>query len=242
MIRRWHGLLFLLALLLGAVWQLPLALVLGTGAVPGLSAARVSGTLWRGQLEQARWAGLDLGQVETRLVAPALLHGAVQLRLTATGGALQGTVDITRHGSVRAVQAQRLLLTRLPAGGGITLGGRSEVRDLTVRFADGRCAEAGGAVRSDALLDNALGGWRGPLLEGGFSCQGDQLALDVTGSQASDFVRLRWRVAADGTSTLSVRVSGEAPALAGLLPAAGFVPDPEAGDTSMRLERTARLW
>ena len=94
------------AFVLGAIILLPLRVVLALGDA-GLAARQVSGSLWSGQLADAAWRGVPLGDLAVGLAPLSLLSGAPRLgfegpALTGTAMAdgvtgLSGTVDASGH-------------------------------------------------------------------------------------------------------------------------------------------------
>jgi hypothetical protein len=113
--------------LVAAVALLPLRLVLG----PGVAAAEVQGTVWRGRLVDAQWNGLGLGDVEVGVGLPALLRGAPALRVS---GGVTGAVG---PGGVAGLSGRGRLL----AGGGVV-----QMEGLTLLFSQGRCVETAGRL------------------------------------------------------------------------------------------------
>ncbi len=189
----------------------------------GLTASTVSGTLWSGQLSDARLRGFPLGQVRARLDALALLGGQARLTLTAEegratllGGAMRG-IDDARL----TVGLDRLGLA-LPNPGAVTLG------DVTVAFAHDGCARAGGTVSSDILQRS----WNGPAIAGVFRCEGAAAVAHLAGADARTRVAADLTVAADGGWRLVSRVTSADATMESAVALAGFQ------RTASGLERT----
>ena len=198
------------AFVFGAVLLLPLRAVLALGN-GGLAARQVSGSLWSGQLADAAWRGVPLGDLAVGLAPLSLLTGAPRLDFagpTLTGTAmaegvtgLSGTVD----GSGQ---------TPLPIG-------RVELQSLSIRFAGRICDAASGSVTVTATgpAATALGG----TLQGLARCEAGALLLPLASATALLQLRIDgnggWQAVISATSV-------DETARTGML-AAGFVPTPQ---------------
>lgn len=142
--------LFAAMLVVALIVFLPMRLALGaTGlADQGLSARRVGGTIWGGSLLEARFGDVALGDLRVSLSPLALLVGRARLAFEgagADGRPIAGAATISRHAmgidGVTASLPAAALFAPLPV---TTLA----LEDVTVRFRDGVCEEAGGRVRA----------------------------------------------------------------------------------------------
>ena len=206
-------LLFLLALL-------PLRLAL---AGSGVTARSAQGSLWHGQLQDAAWRGVALGDVGMGLSPLPLLIG--QRRIDFTAGGLSGRLD--KGGGRIAVEG----LTGVAAPG--QLGGlpvaRINFAEFAAVFEDERCTAASGSLTLDP---------GGPLAAlGGFSgsprCDGARLLLPLQGQGG----RLDLHLSADGRYDASLSLENVEPAVRPGLLAAGFQPTP----TGLALSLTGSL-
>lgn len=208
MIRR---LLWLVAaILVGAVVLLPLRNVLALGDT-GLSARDVSGSLWSGELADAAWRGVPLGDLQVGLSPMSLLTGAPSLGFAGpalTGAAtpagvtgLSGSIDASGQ-------------TPLPIG-------RIGMRDVTIVFAGNSCTSAGGtlSVAATGAIATALGG----TLQGTARCDAGALLLPL----ASATAQMQLRITGNGAWRAEISVTSvDTSARSGLL-AAGFAPTPQ---------------
>lgn len=206
-LRWWRELFFLGALLFSLVALLPLRVALDWlgFADKGLSAGEADGSLWLGALGEARFGTVALGDVATRLRVLPLLVGRARLDLEQKDDGLRGGVTLSRHGfgiddATGTVEAPEL--PNLPRP---TL----ELADLSFRFGDGLCAEAGGLVK--ARFAGSVAGM--PLtasLSGQPRCDGQALLLPLASQTSPD--RLDVRIFADGRYRVDAAIKvGEAP-------------------------------
>lgn len=212
------GAVFVLALLL----LLPMRLALGwvEAGGQGLSARSVTGSLWAGQLTDARFAGLTLGDLDAGVSPLALLVGRLHVALDSRGAArpVHGTASISRHGfgveAMSASLATGALFAPLPVTA-------LDLDALTVRFRDDRCVAADGRVR--ATLVGSVGGVALPAsVAGDARCDGAALLLPLASQTGTEAVQLRITPAGTYRATLSMRSAD--PAAVARLQAAGFVP------------------
>ncbi|MGB3723589.1 MAG: type II secretion system protein N [Pacificimonas sp.] len=114
----------------------------------GVSARSASGSVWAGQLEDARLGGLPLGSSRVRLSPSRLLIGEVELTLDgADAGTVSGILSTGRsHFSVTGMNGVISLSSLLPGEMGMVT-----LTDINARFADGQCVEAAGTIMVDRL-------------------------------------------------------------------------------------------
>ena len=216
--------LFGAMLLVALVAFLPLRLVLGVIRLgdTGFSARAASGSVWAGQLRDARFGELGLGDMAAHVSPWGLLLGRARVDLaTPDGGArsLHGAVTVSRH----AVGLDDLSAT-LPAGAlfqplPITA---LDLDAVTLRFDDESCEVAEGRVRA-TLAGDVAGVPLGQAMSGALRCDGAALLLPLA-SQAGDTVDLRlW---SDGRYTAALTLHPADGVAAQRLEAAGFLPGP----------------
>lgn len=227
-VARWLVFAALLAIALAVL--APLRLALGwTGLVEvGLTAREARGTIWRGELVDAAFGPVALGDLDTRLSALPLLLGRVSLSLArADAGPFAATIEVSRGGVAVRRASGRIAAGALFAPAPIE---RLELDNVSVRFAAGRCVSASGDVRAmpAAPLASLL-----PGLAGAARCDGDALLLPL----AAGGGRIDLRLSADGHYRIEARVVATTPALAATLEAAGFT----ASERGYVLQRTGNF-
>ncbi len=216
---RWLAGLFALVAVLVLLASVPLRLVLGErAAAAGLSAERVSGTVWSGALTAASFQRLALGDVRVGLNPLALLIGRVRLgfssakargalRLTPQGVAFQG-VDFTAPATVLAP--------------GLPLAGVAELSDFDLDLIGGGCRSAGGQVRlSELALDGVP--LPGLVLSGTPVCADEAVRLPLAGQAQGVDVQADLVARPSGTYQLTTTLRTTRPELDPLLTAAGYV-------------------
>ncbi len=214
--------LFTAMLFVALIVFLPMRLALGaTGlADQGLSARRVGGTIWGGSMIEARFGDVALGDLRVSLSPLALLLGRARLAFEgagADGRPIAGAATIGRHAmgidGVTASLPAATLFAPLPV---TTLA----LEDVTVRFRDGVCEEAGGRVRA-TMMGEAGGLPLPPMMMGTARCEAGALLLPMTGQGGTEGVNLRIRP--DGRYTADLVLTPGDPAAAAKLEQLGFV-------------------
>jgi general secretion pathway protein N len=214
--------LFIGMLVVALIVFLPMRLALGaTGlADEGLSARRVGGTIWGGSLIEARFGAVALGDLRVSLSPFALLVGRARLAFEGVGAGgrpIAGTATISRH----AMGIEGVTAT-LPAAGLFAPLPVTDLalEDVTVRFRDGVCEEAGGRVR--ATMSGEAGGLPlPPMMMGTARCEAGALLLPMTGQGGTEAVNLRIRP--DGRYTADLVLTPGDPTAAARLEQLGFV-------------------
>ncbi|MFN3677436.1 MAG: type II secretion system protein N [Sphingomonas pseudosanguinis] len=214
--------LFVAMLVVALIVFLPMRLALGaTGlADQGLSARRVGGTIWGGSMLEAWFGEVALGDLRVSLSPLALLVGRARLAFEgagADGRPIMGAATISRHAmgidGVTASLPAAALFAPLP----VTM---LSLEDVTVRFRDGVCEEAGGRVR--ATVTGEAGGLPlPPTMMGNARCEAGALLLPMTGQGGTEAVNLRIRP--DGRYTADLVLTPGDPAAAAKLEQLGFV-------------------
>ena len=207
----------LAAALVAAVLFLPLASVVGRLA-PGLRADAVTGSIWKGRMRGADYAGVALGDIDVGLDPRALFSGKLRLDFERMGPQLVGQIGGNR--SLRSVEGLQgavvlpLLPSPLPA---------VELRfdAVSARFdASAGCLEAGGTVV--ALIPALPGVADNVRVEGVPVCDGDALLVPLRAPFAGLGIDLRLWV--DGRYRADARVLTENRMLALALRGLGFRP------------------
>lgn len=231
MSRSLRGLLFALAFVLVLVSAIPLSLALQLfGLPPSLAATGASGTLWQGQLHDARWGRTPLGRLSLRLSPWQLVRGQVQLQVS--GPHLSAHVLRGRRSGVEHTRGTLDL-----AYAGLDL--RLHLDDASAVFARGGCAYAGGSLVLEPRHAQAIGAAL-PVLRATPRCEdGQWLARFEAGPGATLRIeRLELRLDANGTLATHVQLAGVAPAARVALAAQGF----EASGEVMVLHTAQQLW
>lgn len=214
--------LFLLALFLFFLLALlPLRLALdGFGFDrSGLSARAVTGSLWRGAIQEARLGPVALGDLGAELELLPLLLGRARLAFHSPASpGLEGAVVVSRDGfAVENVSGSFALGGLSPALPMSTI----QLDDFSAAFDSGRCVGAGGRARATVAGPVAAIGV-GSGFEGRARCAGDALLLPLAGPSGQE--RLTIRLFADGRYRIELHLRLSDPALRDRLVAFGFGP------------------
>jgi general secretion pathway protein N len=205
-----RSLYFLCAFLVALAALLPLRLGVDWLGLDerGFSAREVEGTLWLGRVSEARLGSVEIGDLRARLRTLPLLLGRARLDL-ARGGEeerFKGALTVSRHGFGIDDVSGRLSL-------GAALGPLPVVSvnlaDVSVRYADGLCRNAGGLVSASVGSDAG-----GTLPAGGFSgnarCDGPALLLPLVSRSGTESLRVRVFAGGRYRAELAVRTGDEA--------------------------------
>lgn len=204
---------------------LPMRLAMGWLGLgeQGLTARRVSGTVWGGTLTEARFGELALGDLRAGLSPLPLLLGRATVHLRGPGDqpTLRGALMVGRHllgvDELNAVLPTGRVFAPLPVTG-------LALEELSVRFRDGACESAAGRVRADVASD--LGGLTlPPSLSGTVRCEGAALLVPLTSQAGSEAVTLR--VTSDGRYRAQLSIRPSDPLAGQRLERAGFVSGPD---------------
>lgn len=195
----------------------PLSLALGARPqAAGLSAAAVTGTVWRGRMSDAAIGGVRLGDLQVGVSPLSLLLARVSLGFQ--GQTVRGELVLRpRHTRLIKVDAD-LPLTALLAGGGVN--GRASLRDFDLDLLGGRCERAGGAVSLDQLSLGALE-LPGLMLSGAPSCGGEDLVIPMSGQADGVDVAADLRVSPQGVYRIDLILRTTRPEVGLALGAAG---------------------
>ena len=165
---------------LALIALLPLRIALGAADLEqlGLTARKVTGTIWSGQIGGLALNRQALGNFNVRLEPLPLLAGRASMRFDRIEDDLQGPLSglLRSGGATRGVDG----LTGRLATAGLFAPVPIEALDfdqVAILFRDGRCAEANGTVT--ALVGTRIGpldltrGMSGPV-----TCEGDRAGPD----------------------------------------------------------------
>lgn len=202
----------------------PLRLVLGTFGLgdQGLTARRVTGTVWGGRLVEARFGEVALGDTAARLAFWPLFLGRARVELDGEGvRPLRGAITATRHGfgidDMTASLATGQLFAPLPVTA-------LDLEDASIRFRDGQCELAEGRVRA-TLAGEAAGVPLPATLSGPARCEAGALLLPLTSQAGSETATLR--VFGDGRYRAEFALPSPDPTIAVRLERAGFISGPQ---------------
>jgi general secretion pathway protein N len=234
--RRWiiAGALFAL-LLLVATFPMRLALAWSGATDAGVAAREVRGSVWSGELVDARLGALPLGTVSASLSPLALVGGSIELAFSRTDerlGALAGRL----YGSDPRGMSNVSGTTSMSGGLGAVPVDRISFEGATVRFDDaGKCALAGGRVRlvvsaPIAGLDLSRG------LSGPLSCVGGRAQAALASQSGMERLTLSFDGSGAYRAQFAINVDRD-PAMAAALAALGF----KAGAGGFVLATTGRF-
>ncbi len=217
------GALFLAFFVAALIAFLPLRLALGWFglAEQGMTAREVTGSIWAGELREARFGQVALGDLSAGVSPLPLLVGRARVDLDGSGvppaGRLSGAIGVSRHSfGFDHVTAS------LPVGNAFrpvpvtTL----DLDEVSVRFRGEICEEAEGRVR--AAMAGDIGGLVMPAsLNGTARCDGGALLLPLVSAAGNEGSTIRlWP---DGRYRAELTLQPGDPAAAARLQAAGFV-------------------
>ena len=219
----WIVAALLLALLL-VVTTLPMRLALAwSGATDaGITAREVTGSVWSGELVEARLGALPLGTVRASLSPLALLGGNIELAF-ARGDERLGALAGRLHGSdPRGVSG--VTGTTLMSGGlGAIPVDTLRFEGATIRFDDaGKCAAASGRLQLAvtapiAGLDLSRG------LSGPLSCRNGRAQAALASQSGMERLTLSFDGSGAYRAQFAINVDRD-PAMAAALAALGFQP------------------
>jgi len=218
---RWVIAALLLALILTvATFPMRLALGLSGASDAGITAREIRGSVWAGELVDARLGALPLGTVRASLSPLALLGGNVELafsradeRLGALAGRLNGS-DPRGMSDINGV-------TSLSGGFGLIPVDTIRFEGATVRFDDaGKCVQAGGRLQltvgtTIAGLDLSRG------LSGPLTCANGRAQAALTSQSGMERLTLLFDGSGTYRAQFAINVDRD-PMMAAALAALGF--------------------
>lgn len=221
--RLWIAAAALLALLLiAATFPMRLALSLAGVADAGFSARTVRGSVWSGELVDARLGALPLGTVKASLSPLALLTGNTELAFARQDdrlGALSGRLYGTNPRGAADVNG----VTTLAGGLGAIPVHTLRFEGATTRFDnDGKCVEASGRVQLSiaapiAGLDLARG------LSGPLSCANGRAQAALSSQSGMERLTLGFDGRGAWRAQFAITVDDD-PSMAAALTMLGFRP------------------
>lgn len=209
---------------------LPLRVVMGA-VDSGIDAREASGSVWAGHLKEARIGPAVLGDLNARLSPLRLLTGQATIRVERPGAApdrFSGAFGVSRNSrSAESVTGNIPLETGL---GPIPVSSL-DLTGVTIRFRDGACQDASGAVRAN--LSGGTAGLALPAtLSGAVRCDRGALLLPLKSGSGAESLSLR--IDADGRYEADMRVQTSDPVMAARLTGAGFAIGPGGYEATMR--------
>lgn len=208
------------ALMLAALLVfLPMRLVLGWAGLgdEGFSARTVSGSVWDGRLNEARFGDLALGSLDASVSPFALLIGRARVSVQGDPGLIHGAITLSRHGRGIDDMTATLPTGRAFAPLPVT---QLTLEDVTVHFNDDTCDMAEGRVRA-RLVGEAAGIVLPTEVSGIARCDGGALLLPLASQAGTESIELR--ITGAGRYTAALRLAPTDPAAAQRLAATGFV-------------------
>lgn len=212
--------LFVGGLLLSLIVLMPLSMALSMFGLTrhGLSARTASGTIWSGQLVEARIGSLPVGDVSVGLRPWGLLTGWPRIDLVRAPG--RGGLVATRNDFAVIDATAKLATMRVFAP--IPLDSL-DLSTVSAMFSGGKCQRAQGRVR--ATFSRDVGGLSlAQGLSGEARCDGGALLLPLVSQSAME--RLNLHIQGDGGYRAEFFVRSTDPAMAATLGSAGFAPAP----------------
>ncbi|MCC2981364.1 type II secretion system protein N [Sphingomonas sp. IC4-52] len=219
------GALFLAFFVVALIAFLPLRLALAWFglAEQGMTAREVTGSVWAGELREAAFGRIALGDLSAGVSPVQLVVGRARVDLDGVEGAagsaprLSGAVGISRHSfGLDDVTAS------LPVGGTfrpvpVTL---LDLQDVSVRFRGDSCEQAEGRVR--ATMSGEIGGMTVPAsLNGNARCDSGALLLPLVSAAGNEGSTIRlWP---DGRYRAELTLQPSDPAASARLQASGFI-------------------
>lgn len=212
---RW--LLLFVVFLLAMVAMVPLRIALDQLGFDerGLGARAVTGTLWSGELTEARLRSIKLGDLEAGLALLPLLAG--EARMALENEAWRATLIQTANTAGVVDLSGRLGPEAIAATFPVAA---IEFDAVNVRFRDGLCAEATGTLRLEPRATSPALATLGQL-SGTLRCEGEALMAPMVSGSGRERVDLR--LFGDGRYRLTLIVQAGDPATSAALTAAGFV-------------------
>ncbi len=215
--------LFGALLLIALIVFLPMRLVLGWIGLgdQGFSARTVTGSVWDGRLNEARFGDLTLGSLDASLSPFALLIGRARIDLDGDPGLVHGAITLSRHS-----QGVDDMTATLPTGRAFAPLPVTQLtlEEVTVHFTDGVCDMAEGRVRA-RLVGDAAGIALPSELSGVARCDGGALLLPLASQAGTESIALH--ITGAGGYSAALRLAPTDPAAAQRLAGAGFVAEPD---------------
>lgn len=185
-------------------------------------ASSVSGTVWRGRLEDLTVVGAPLGSWRAGLDPLALLVGGVKLGLKQDRAGSDQKARLLLAGRDKGVDRLTLLTPVDLTAIGLPVAGDIAFQDASAVFRKGRCAKAGGEIRVRLTSEGPL---QGSTLKGTPACRGEAWTAALAGQAQGATMSLTSRVNGAGGFQLEMAVATTDPDLIQGLMASGFTRD-----------------
>ncbi|WP_066777955.1 type II secretion system protein N [Sphingomonas sp. CCH5-D11] len=217
--------LFLALFVAALIIFLPLRLALGWFglAAQGMTAREVTGSIWAGELREASFGRIALGDLSAGVSPVQLFVGRARVNLEGLADApeaasrLTGAIGVSRHSF-----GIDDLTASLPVGGTfrpvpVTL---LDLQDVSVRFRGDTCEQAEGRVR--ATMGSEIGGIAVPAaLNGNARCDAGALLLPLVSAAGNEGSTIR--IWPDGRYRAELTLQPSDPASGTKLQAIGFI-------------------
>ena len=215
-----RSLFFVCAFLFALVALLPLRLAVDWLSLDdrAFAAREAKGSIWFGGLSEVQLGPVALGDLQAGLRTLPLLIGRARVDLKRRGDEdpFEGSATVSRHGfgfdDVTARVALGSAFAPLPLGS-------FDLSQVTVRYADGLCASAQGAVTANLAADVA-----GLTLQSGLTgtarCEDGALLLPLKSQSGMEGLSIR--LYDDGRYRVELAVNSTDPLLGAKLAASGF--------------------
>lgn len=213
--------------LLGLLALFPLRVALGAADLErmGLTARKVSGTIWSGQIGGLALDRQGLGNFNVGVEPLPLLAGRASIRFDRIEDQLQGPLSGTllSGGASRGVKGLTGRLATASLFAPIPVEALDFDR-VNIVFRNGECAQASGNLT--ALVGTRIG----PLdltrgLSGPISCEGDRVRARLASAGGGEFIQ--FYLAADGRYRAFMTIRSVAPEIGAALTLFGFEPGPD---------------
>ncbi|MBA3941345.1 MAG: type II secretion system protein N [Sphingopyxis sp.] len=234
--KRWIIIAALLALvLIIATFPMRLALSWSGAADAGVTAREIRGSVWAGELVDARLGALPLGTVQASLSPLALLTGRTELAFSRSDARLGALAGRLHGGGARGVSDVNGVAT-LAGGLGLIPIDTIRFEGATVRFdGEGKCTAASGRVQLSvaapiAGLDLSRG------LSGPLACANGRAQAALASQSGMERLTLSFDGSGAYRAQFAINVDRD-PAMAAALSALGF----KAGSDGFVLATTGRF-
>ncbi len=215
--------LFAGLLAFGLVGFLPMRLALGWAGLgeEGFTARRVSGSIWDGTIQDARFGEVALGSLKASISPLSRLIGRARVAIDARARGVEGAL----HGALISSRTRRgvdQLSGVLPTGRAFAPLPVTQLTldAVTVSFLGDKCVDAEGRVI--AALGGDVAGIQLPAeVSGNARCDGGALLLPLASQSGNETITLR--VTGAGTYSAALALVPGDPAAAQTLTALGFV-------------------
>ncbi|MEM9988621.1 MAG: type II secretion system protein N [Pseudomonadota bacterium] len=217
--------LFLVAAFITAVANLPLYLVVQAAGLP-LQAERISGTIWKGQIENAWITGYPVGDVAVNAKLWPLLQGRLAADINLQGviatGSSRVSVGMRRISFQNADFSVNISPLNLRDAFDAPMSGEVLLKSPSLTISPIACVEGTLSLTTDTLTKTAVRyGGEGFVLSGEGACEENAFLLPLKGEGPEGRVDATIRVSAEGYFT-ELNIEPTDRRLAGALELYGF--------------------